>query len=80
MATNAEIEMRWVDAWNALYEIVEQRRDVLCQLPDGVAVDVEACKGWLQESVYEGYLVQVEVGWVGHRKGVIVSRSRSSVD
>jgi hypothetical protein len=75
MASNADIEMRWVDAWNALYEIIGRRRGVPCQLPDWSIVDVEECKGWLQRSVYEGYLVQVKAGWVGHKKGVVVSRT-----
>jgi hypothetical protein len=74
MASKADIEMRWVDAWNELYEIVGSRHDLPCQLPDWSVVDVEECKGWLQQSVYEGYLVRVEAGWVGHRKGIIVSR------
>ncbi|MDB5345336.1 MAG: hypothetical protein JWP89_3713 [Schlesneria sp.] len=75
VASNSEIEMRWVDAWNKLYDIIGQRRDVPCQLPDWTIVDVEECKGWLQSSVYDGYHVEVEDGWVGHRKGVIASRT-----
>lgn len=76
MPSKAEIEMRWVDAWNELYDIVGIRCDVLCQLPDWSVVDIEGCKGWLQQSVYEGFEVQVKAGWVGHKKGVVVSRSR----
>ena len=76
MKRNADIEMRWVDAWNDLYDIVGEQLDVPCQLPDFSVVDVEECKGWLQDSAYEGYHVQVKAGWVGHRKGIIVSRSQ----
>jgi hypothetical protein len=50
--------------------------DFSCLLPDGSIVGVEECKGWLQQSVYEGFLVRVEAGWVGHRQGVVVSRRR----
>lgn len=74
MASKADLEMRWVNAWNNLYEIVGNRHNVPCQLSDWKVVDVEECKGWLQESVYEGYLVQVKAGWVGHHKGIIASR------
>lgn len=80
MASNADAEMRWVDAWNDLYEIVGDRRGVPCQLPDRSVVDVEACKSWLQTSAYEGYLVRVEVSWVGHRQGVVVSRWQPGED
>ena len=73
--SNADIEMRWVDAWNDLYEIVGGQLDVPCQLPDFSVVDVEECKGCLQDLVYKGYLVRVSAGWVGHRKGVVVSSS-----
>jgi len=75
MASNADIEIRWVDAWNELYEIVGCQRNVPCQLPDLSFVDIEECKAWLQKSVYEGYLVQVQAGWVGHKKGIVISRS-----
>jgi hypothetical protein len=37
-------------------------------------VGVEECKGWLQESVYEGFIVQVEAGWVLGHRGVVASR------
>lgn len=80
MESNADIEMRWVDAWNKLYEIIGDCCDVPCQLPDWSVVDIEECKGWLQQSVYEGYQVSMEAGWVGHRKGVVVSRSRPMSD
>ena len=72
--SNSEMEMRWVDAWNALYDIVGDRSDVPCQLPDWSLIDVEACRGWLQESVYAGYHVRVEEGWVGHRRGSVMHR------
>lgn len=74
MVTNCEIEMRWVDAWNTLHEIVGIQQDTLCMLPDHTVVDIEQCKGWIQKSAYEGFLIQVKSGWVGHRTGVIVSR------
>jgi hypothetical protein len=74
MATNAEIEMRWVDAWNDLYDLVRDQHNVKCQLPDFTVVDVEECKGWLQTSVYEGYYVRVEAGWVLGKRGVVASR------
>ena len=66
--------MRWVDAWNDLAAIVGDARDKPCLLPDGCVVTVEECEAWLQNSAYEGYTVQVEAGWVGHRRGVIASR------
>lgn len=75
MASNADIEMRWVDTWDKLLEIVGGRQGVPCQLPDLSVVDVEGCKGWLQKSVYEGYIVHVEEGWVGYKKGIVASRS-----
>jgi hypothetical protein len=31
MATNADIEMRWVDAWNDLNDIVRGRYEVACR-------------------------------------------------
>lgn len=76
MATNAETEMAWVNAWEELVRIVADRPDMPCQLPDWSVVDVETCKGWLQQAVYEGYQVSVQAGYVGHRQGVIVTRWR----
>jgi len=69
--------MRWVDAWNDLYDLIKGRSGVLCQLPDGEIVDVETCKGWLQESAYEGFELTVEACWIRGKKGVLASRRRA---
>jgi hypothetical protein len=45
-----------------------------CQLPDWSVVTLDDCLTWLQDSVYLGYRVRVEAGWVGHRRGIIVNR------
>ena len=70
--------MRWVQAWNDLYELIGNRTNVPCLLDDGQVVDVEGCKGWLQESVYEGWEVKVETGFIFGKRGVLASRSRPS--
>ena len=54
MTTNADIEMRWVEAWNEAYEIAGQQRDIPCQLPDWTVVTLDDCLAWLQNSVYAG--------------------------
>lgn len=74
--SNADLEMRWINAWNEIYEIIGSRREVKCQLPDGSAVTVEECQGWLQQSAYAGYLLRVEFGMVLGSPGIIVSRWR----
>jgi hypothetical protein len=76
MESHADRVMRWVDAWNDLYDIQGGQPNIPCQLPDWSVVDAEACRGWLQESVNEGYLVRVEAGWIGHRRGAIAHRWR----
>ncbi|HBI45406.1 MAG TPA: hypothetical protein DDY78_21520 [Planctomycetales bacterium] len=72
--------MRWVDAWNDVYDIIRGRREVPCMLPDWSIISVDECLGWLQQSVYEGYLVRVEEGWVGHRRGVIAHRCQPDAE
>ena len=64
MPTNSDIEGLWSNAWSDLYEIIKDRWDARCLLPDGEIVDVEACKDWLQESAYSGYVPAVSPGWV----------------
>ena len=78
MVSNADIEMRWVDAWNDLSDILGDRLNAPCQLPDWSIVTAAECRGWLQDSVYAGYHVRVKAGWVGHRRGAIVDRWRES--
>ena len=73
MAIEDDIEMRWVSAWNDVYEIAGEQWDTKCRLPEGEVVDAETCRHWLQERVYQGCLVQVEPGWVLGKPGVIVS-------
>ena len=75
-----EIEMRWIEAWNDLYELLKKHHGdvqygVQCLLPDGRVVDVEECLGWLQESAYDRYYLKVNVCWVWGKPGIVVSRS-----
>ena len=79
MSRKSELEMHWIGAWSDLAEIVGARWDVPCLLPDGTVVSVEACKGWLQDSAYEGWSVKAEQGWVLGKRGVLVSRWRSDL-
>jgi hypothetical protein len=74
MASNSDIEMCWVEAWSDLYELLKQRSDVKCLLPDARVVDIEECKGWLQDSAYQGWHVKVEAGWVLDKQGIVASR------
>jgi hypothetical protein len=74
MTVNTELEERWIDAWNKLFDIVGERRQFDCLLPDGSIADLETCKGWLQDSAYQGYLLKVEAAWVKGKQGVVVSR------
>jgi hypothetical protein len=78
MASNAEIEMRWVNAWDDLYELIQDRADTKCQLPDLSIVSVDACRVWLQEMVYAGYLVRVEKGWIQGSPGIFASCLRAA--
>ena len=76
MTNKAETEQRWIEAWNDLYELADDRYDVKCLLPDGRVVDLEECKGWLQDAAYEGWWVKVEAGWVRGRRGIIALQWR----
>jgi hypothetical protein len=78
MTGHADIEMRWVQAWSDLYEITGPSADMRCILPDGQLVDVEVCKGWLQDSAYQGWLVKVEEGQQDGQRIVIASRWKPS--
>ena len=49
MAVEDDVEMRWIGAWNDVYEIAGEQWDMQCQLPDGQVVNPESCRGWLQK-------------------------------
>jgi hypothetical protein len=74
MTTNIKLEERWIEAWNDLFDLVGERWQVSCLLPDGSVVDTETCKGWLQESAYQDYYLKVEEGWVRGKLGIVVFR------
>ncbi len=74
MASNTELEMRWIEAWSDLYELIEQQRNVKCLLPDGRVVDIEECKGWLQDSAYQGWHIKVEAAWVVGKLCIVATR------
>jgi hypothetical protein len=71
MASNTELEERWINAWNDLFELTRGRREVPCQLPDDSVVTIETCQAWLQEKAYEGHLIEVADGWVQGKRGVV---------
>ena len=74
--TNAEIEQRWVDAWNDLYDVFDGRAEGECVLPDGAVVSFEDGQGYLQASAYEGYRLRVEAGWYRGRRAAVLTRER----
>jgi hypothetical protein len=74
MSTSSEREMRWIDAWNDMYDIIGTRWHVDCLLPDGSVVDTDTCQGWLQDSAYDDYQLKVESGWVNGKRGILASR------
>jgi hypothetical protein len=46
MASNTEIEERWIEAWNDLFDIEgDNQWKVNCLLPDGAIVDFESWGG-----------------------------------
>lgn len=67
--------LHWMDAWDELYRIIGNRKNVRCRLPDSSVVDVNRCKRWIQESVYRGYSVQLKEELIDRRPGILVSRS-----
>jgi hypothetical protein len=71
---SVKLEARWIDAWNDLLDLVGEARQMRCLLPDGTDVDVETCKGWLQDAVYAGDRVGVQRGWVKGKPGVHATR------
>lgn len=75
---NADLEMKWVDAWNDLCDLVNNRHDIKCLLADHTVVDIETCKAWLQHSVYTGYDVSVAMGWHEGSRVVVASRCNRS--
>jgi hypothetical protein len=73
-AANHEIEQRWVEAWNNVFDIVktlDHQDDVNCLLPDGSIVDIDTCKEWLQNAAYQGYCLKIEAGLVQGKMGVL---------
>lgn len=67
--------MHWIDAWSDLCDLAGTRWHVDCLLPDGSIVDVDTCKGWLQDAAYDDDRLKVEVGWVRGKRGILVSCS-----
>ena len=69
----AEIEERWIEAWESVYRLVGERRDVKCLLPEGAIVDVETCLGWIQRAVYARSAISVATVWISGERGVGVT-------
>jgi hypothetical protein len=74
MTASTEIEERWIQAWNDLFDLVGKRLQVDCLLPDRSVVDIETCQGWLEDSAYEDYYLKVAEAWVKGKRGIAVAR------
>jgi hypothetical protein len=75
--TNTEIEMRWVDARNDLYDVFDgARAGGDCLIPVGAVVSFDEGKGYLQTSAYEGSRLRVEKGWHRGQRVAVLSRER----
>jgi hypothetical protein len=72
--SNTNIEMIWVDAWNELYDLIGSRKKVICLLPDFKEVSLDDCKGWLQDSAYDGFKLGLKEVWYKGHKAIQVSR------
>jgi hypothetical protein len=78
--SKSDQERWWADAWNDLFDIVDERTDARCKLPDETVVDVEVCKGWLQDQAYDGWKVGVRAGTKGDGVQVVAWRWRPEDD
>jgi len=72
MATNEDVEMRWVSAWSDLSEITGGSPVFPCMLEDYTPVD----QSWLQNSAYDGWLVKVEAKKIHGKTIAFASRWR----
>ncbi|MDB4932818.1 MAG: hypothetical protein JWM10_5302 [Myxococcaceae bacterium] len=69
--------MRWIDAWNDLYDVFDgDRGGGDCLLPDGTVMSFEEGKGYLQTSAYEGYRLRVDKGWHRGKRVAVLTRER----
>jgi hypothetical protein len=45
--------------WGKLYKLGGNSEEIMCQLPDGTIVDLNACHKWLNASIASGWMVGV---------------------
>ncbi len=48
-----EVEMRWLDYWNELFDRLDKSElKTVLRLSDCAELSLEDCKGWIQDQVY----------------------------
>lgn len=62
--------------WGALRKLGGNREDILCQLPNGQIVELDACQKWLNESIASGWMV----GVCSSNRLLLVSRRKLGVE
>lgn len=45
--------------WGTLRKLGGNQEEIMCQLPDGTIVELDACQKWLNESIESGWMVGV---------------------
>lgn len=46
-------------SWGRLRKLGGNREEIMCQLPDGRIVELDACQQWLNESIAKGWMVGI---------------------
>lgn len=72
--SNTEKEMAWIDAWNDFYDLLETNFNGFILLPDFQESSVEDAKGWIQDTVYSGFLVKFTVDYYKGKKSLFVHK------
>ncbi len=74
MMNNLSKELEWIEAWNDLDELIGEEWNLIFLQPDWTEMDLEDCKGWLQDSAYQGYHIGVKQVWYKGKLAIQVYR------
>lgn len=65
-------EQKWIDAWNELYDLIQDNNEIKLLLPDWSVVSLDDMQGWLQESAYQNETFRFEWIWYKGQKALQV--------
>ncbi len=70
----SEIENIWIEAWNKLYDILNENPQIKFTFDEINEVSMDECQAYIQNTVYSGFMINFNYTYLKGKKAYKVSK------